>query len=227
MQERQGEVKMDREIDMKKVSDGRFYSLRDMVKADCGGCRDCSDCCRGMGSSIVLDPYDGFRLTTGLNLSFEQLLEEKVELNVVEGIVLPNMKMTGIKEQCGFLNSNGRCEIHMFRPGICRIFPLGRYYENGGFQYFIQIHECRKEPKTKVKVQKWIDTPDAKRNEAFINEWHYFLKSLSRRLKHTEEENFQKSLSMYLLKNFYLKPYEKERDFYVQFQERMIEAKKL
>ena len=137
------------------------------------------------------------------------------------------MKMTGIKEQCGFLNSNGRCEIHMFRPGICRIFPLGRYYENGGFQYFIQIHECRKEPKTKVKVQKWIDTPDAKRNEAFINEWHYFLKSLSRRLKHTEEENFQKSLSMYLLKNFYLKPYEKERDFYVQFQERMIEAKKL
>lgn len=218
---------MDREIDMKKVSDGRFYSLRDMVKADCGGCKGCSDCCRGMGSSIVLDPYDGFRLTTGLGLSFEQLLEEKVELNVVEGIVLPNLKMTGIQEQCGFLNSEGRCEIHAFRPGMCRIFPLGRYYENGSFQYFLQVHECRKEPKTKIKVQKWIDTPEAKKNELFIIEWHYFLKSLSKRLEYTEEGNFQKSLSMYLLKTFYLKPYEKEQDFYEQFQERMKEAKKL
>ena len=84
---------MDREIDMKEVSDGKLYGLRDMVKADCGGCEGCSDCCRGMGTSIVLDPYDIYRLTRGLNRSFEQLLEEeKIELNLVEGIVLPNLK---------------------------------------------------------------------------------------------------------------------------------------
>lgn len=218
---------MEREIDMKEVSDGRFYGLRDMVRADCGGCEGCSDCCRGMGSSIVLDPYDAYRLTTGLNLSFEQLLEEKVELNVVEGIILPNLKMAGPQEQCGFLNEEGRCGIHPLRPGMCRIFPLGRYYENESFQYFLQVHECKKEPKTKVKVQKWIDTPEAKKNEAFIIQWHYFLKQLSKRIEHTEEGGFQKSLSMYLLKNFYLKPYERDRDFYDQFQERLIEAKKL
>lgn len=218
---------MEREIDMKEVSDGRFYGLRDMVRADCGGCEGCSDCCRGMGNSIVLDPYDAYRLTIGLNLSFEQLLEEKAELNVVEGIILPNLKMAGPQEQCGFLNEEGRCRIHPFRPGMCRIFPLGRYYENEGFQYFLQVHECKKEPKTKVKVQKWIDTPEAKKNEAFIIQWHYFLKQLSARLEHTEEGSFQKSLSMYLLKNFYLKPYERDRDFYEQFQERFAEAKKL
>lgn len=218
---------MEREIDMKEVSDGRFYGLRDMVRADCGGCEGCSDCCRGMGSSIVLDPYDAYRLTTGLNLSFEQLLEEKVELNVVEGIILPNLKMAGPQEQCGFLNEEGRCGIHPFRPGMCRIFPLGRYYENESFQYFLQVHECKKEPKTKVKVQKWIDTPEAKKNEAFIIQWHYFLKQLSGRIEHTEEGSFQKSLSMYILKNFYLKPYERDRDFYDQFQERLLEAKKL
>ncbi len=218
---------MEREINMEEVSDGRFYGLRDMVRVDCGGCEGCSDCCRGMGSSIVLDPYDAYRLTTGLNLSFEQLLEEKIELNVVEGIILPNLKMAGPQEQCGFLNKAGRCEIHPFRPGMCRIFPLGRYYENESFQYFLQIHECKKEPKTKVKVQKWIDTPEAKKNEAFIIQWHYFLKQLSKRLEHTEEGSFQKSLSMYLLKNFYLKPYERDRDFYEQFQERFVEAKKL
>lgn len=218
---------MDREIDMKEVSDGKLYGLRDMVKADCGGCEGCSDCCRSMGNSIILDPYDIYRLTIGLRRSFEELLDKEIELNLVEGIILPNLKMSGIQEKCSFLNEEGRCTIHSFRPGICRIFPLGRYYENESFQYFLQVHECREEPKTKIKVQKWIDTPNPKQNETFIIEWHYFLKALSRRLEHTEEGSFRKSLSMYILKNFYLKPYEENQDFYEQFRIRLAEAKKL
>lgn len=218
---------MDREIDMKEVSDGKLYGLRDMVRADCGGCEGCSECCRSMGNSIILDPYDIYRLTIGLRRSFEELLDKEIELNLVEEIVLPNLKMSGTQEQCSFLNEEGRCTIHSFRPGICRIFPLGRYYENGGFQYFLQVHECRKEPKTKIKVQKWIDTPNPRQNETFIIKWHYFLKSLSRRLEHTEEGSFRKSLSMYILKNFYLKPYEENQDFYEQFRIRLAEAKKL
>ena len=34
---------MKRNIDMKEVSDGRFYGLRDMVKAGCGDCQGCCD----------------------------------------------------------------------------------------------------------------------------------------------------------------------------------------
>lgn len=30
---------MERNIDMKEVSDGKLYTSNDMVKADCGGCR--------------------------------------------------------------------------------------------------------------------------------------------------------------------------------------------
>ena len=218
---------MDREIDMKEVSDGKLYSLRDMVRADCGGCEGCSDCCRGMGNSIILDPYDIYRLTIRLHRTFEELLDKEIELNLAEGIILPNLKMEGPQEQCSFLNEEDRCSIHPFRPGICRIFPLGRYYEDGGFQYFLQVHECKKEPKTKIKVQKWIDTTNPKQNEKFIIEWHYFLKALSKRLEHTEEGGFRKSLSMYLLKNFYLKPYEENRSFYEQFEIRLAEAKKI
>lgn len=218
------EMRMEREIDMKEVSDGRLYGLRDMVKADCGGCQGCSDCCESMGSTIILDPYDIFRLTTGLGVTFEQLLEDKLELNVVEGLILPNMKTNGESERCGFLNQEGRCSIHALRPGFCRIFPLGRYYENRSFQYFLQIHECKKEPKTKVKVQKWIDTPDIKRNEKFIIDWHYFLKEWTNRLSEAED-SYRKTVCLYLLKTFYQKPYEVEKDFYVQFYERLEEAR--
>ena len=218
---------MERDIDMKEVSDGRLYGLRDMVKADCGGCEGCSDCCESMGSTIILDPYDVWRLTKGLKVTFDELLQGKLELNVAEGIILPNMKTDGESERCGFLDEKGRCSIHALRPGLCRIFPLGRYYENGSFQYFLQVHECKKEPKRKVKVQKWIDTPDVKRNERFILDWHYFLKDLTARLEAADSQEYRKTVNLYILKSFYQKPWDAERDFYEQFNERLGEAKGL
>ena len=218
---------MERDIDMKEVSDGRLYGLRDMVKADCGGCQGCSDCCESMGSTIILDPYDVWRLTTGLKVSFDTLLLDKLELNVQEGIILPNMKTEGESERCGFLDEKGRCSVHALRPGLCRIFPLGRYYENRSFQYFLQVHECKKEPKLKVKVQKWIDTPDVKKNEKFIIDWHYFLKDLTASLRAADSGEYQKTVSLYILKSFYQKPWDLDRDFYEQFHERLEEAKSI
>ena len=129
---------MEREIDLKEISDGRLYSSSDMVKADCGDCKGCSACCQGMGSSILLDPYDIYRLSTGTGLTFEDLLKGRIELNMSDGLILPNLKMAGEKEACSFLNGEGRCSVHPFRPGFCRLFPLGRRYENGSFQYFLQ-----------------------------------------------------------------------------------------
>ena len=154
-----------------------------------------------------------------------ELLEDKLELNLVEGVILPNMKTSGEQERCGFLNAEGRCSIHELRPGFCRIFPLGRLYENHSFQYFLQVHECPKEPKSKVKVQKWIDTPDLKRNEKFIIDWHYFLKEITARLREQDGEKYQKMVDLYILKSFYQKPWKKDRDFYEQFDERLAEAK--
>ncbi|XCP84160.1 YkgJ family cysteine cluster protein [Roseburia hominis] len=224
---------MKRQVDLKEISDGRLYGSNDLVKADCGDCAGCFACCCNMGQSIILDPLDVFRLTKGLNMSFEELLAGKVELHVVDGLILPNLKMQtenarGVAEgpeeaggKCGFLSESGRCTIHAIRPGICRLFPLGRYYENGGFQYFLQVHECRKENRAKVKVKKWIDTPELKRYEKFVNDWHYFLMDMEERVKENPWE--MKAVSMEILKRFYLIPYE-EGDFYSQFEARLREA---
>lgn len=212
---------MIREIDLKEVSDGKLYNLNDMVKADCGGCSGCSSCCRGMGNSIILDPLDIHRLSVALQLSFEQLLAKHIELNVVDGIILPNLKMEEQTDACSFLDFDGRCTVHNYRPGICRIFPLGRYYENDTFQYFLQIHECPKPNKTKVKVRKWIDTPNLKEYEQYITDWHYFLKNLQNIVRNCDDDNRIKEISMSVLKNFYLMPYEAADDFYLQFYKRL------
>lgn len=212
---------MERHINMDEVSDGKRYSLNDMVKAGCGGCEGCSACCRGMGTSIVLDPLDVYRLTTGLGKRFEELLAGVAELNVVDGIILPNLAMTGAGEACAFLGEDGRCRVHAYRPGICRLFPLGRIYEDGGFQYFLQVHECRRENRTKVKVRSWIDTPDAKRYEAFVSRWHYFLKDQQEELKKLADPQREKERNMQILTLFYLQPYTPDEDFYGQFEARL------
>jgi len=214
---------MERNINMDEISDGKLYGANDMAKVGCDDCKGCSACCQGMGNSVVLDPYDVYRLTTGLSCKFEELLIDKLDLNVVEGIILPNLKMNGPKESCAFLDANGRCSIHSLRPGICRIFPLGRIYENGSFQYFIQVNECKKKDRTKVKVKKWIDTPDIAKNEAFICRWHYFLKRLTDRMP-TLTEEIVKQINMYVLNAFFITLYEGDRDFYEQFEERIRAA---
>lgn len=215
---------MERFVDINEITDGKRYKLNDMVKADCDDCKGCSSCCKGMGNSIVLDPYDVYRLTTGLNVKFEELLIDKLDLNVVEGIILPNLKMNGKEEACNYLDENGRCSIHKLRPGICRIFPLGRIYENGEFEYILQVNECEKKNRTKVKVKKWIDTEDVSKNEAFINEWHYFLKDISVSLPTLPEEKV-KEINMLILNVFFVTLYEGGRDFYEQFQERLQAVK--
>lgn len=218
---------MRREVSLEEISDGRLYELNDMVKADCQDCAGCCDCCQGMGDSVVLDPYDVYRLSQGLGKNMEELLDSCLELGVVDGNILPHLRMEGEKEQCVFLDENGRCSIHSIRPGFCRLFPLGRYYEDGGFRYILQIHECKKTNRSKIKVRKWIDTPNLKEYEKFVADWHYFLLDVQEVLYQSEDSQLIKNLNLYVVRRFYMQPYSGEEEFYPQFYRRLKEGRQL
>jgi hypothetical protein len=214
---------MIRDWDLNEVSDGKRYTLSDMVKADCDDCKGCSACCHDMGKSIVLDPLDIYRLS----MSFEELLGSTVELNMVDGVILPNLKMSEENNSCIFLDENGRCSIHENRPGICRIFPLGRVYDDGSFNYILQVNECPKENKSKVKVSKWIDTPNLKTNQKFISDWHYFIKKTGQKILNIDDEAVAKKVNLEILQAFYVEPYKKDEDFYTQFYKRLHDTHKI
>lgn len=215
---------MERRVDLKQISDGKLYGLNDLVRADSAGCTGCSACCRGMGRSVVLDPLDVHRLILGLHTSFEELLKDRLELNVADGIILPNLKMSGEGEACGFLDKDGRCTVHENRPGICRLFPLGRIYGDGGFQYFLQVHECKKGTRAKVRVKKWIDTPEAEVYDKFVADWHFFLKNMEKTVKESGEEQVERAICMYILRKFYFLPFGENADFYGEFYGRLKKA---
>lgn len=218
---------MKRNVDMKEISDGKLYDLNDMVKADCNDCKGCSACCQRMGESIQLDPLDIYNLTVGLNTSFEQLLAGAIELNVLDGVILPNLNMKNAKESCHFLNDEGRCSVHAFRPGICRLFPLGRFYENHDFKYFLQVHECKNPNKSKVKVKKWIDTPNLQENKKFIIDWHYFIDDVQSMMAKIADDELIKKIDLFILQHFFMERYTETEDFYEQFNSRLEKAKKI
>ena len=219
-----------RDIEINQISDGQLYKSNEMAKLGCNDCEGCSDCCKGMGNSIVLDPYDVYRLTRHLNCTFESLIGEAFELTVVDGLIMPALAMIGPEEKCSFLNEKGRCSIHPYRPGICRLFPLGRIYEEDTFSYFLQTKECSKSNRTKVKIKKWLDTPNLEQYEAYILKWHKLVVQLREMvaeiIKKDGSEAEMKDISLNMLKTFYLQEYRGNGDFFCQFDERYEKYRK-
>ncbi len=212
---------------LRKITDGRFYSANDMVKVGCHDCAGCSTCCKDMGNSILLDPYDVYRLSKGLGMSIEELFGGPVELGMQEGLILPNLRMVqkGMEQvpSCSFLNEEGRCRIHAYRPGICRLFPLGRNYEGDTMNYFLLTKECPAENKTKMKVNKWLDCGNVREYEKYLVTWHAFTKRVREKvLENSCTEAAAKQITMLMLQVFYMKEYSGE-NFFDAFYQRMEE----
>ena len=205
---------MKREGDLASLTDGKLYRSSDVARLGCNDCEGCSACCKGMGNSVVLDPYDVWRLEKGLGIPFMQMIGKQVMLSVVDGLILPSLNMETEAGQCPFLNEAGRCSIHAFRPGICRLFPLGRYYHDGGFSYVLMTGECRKESRSKVKIEKWLGEPDVKAYENFIMEWKEITTKAREALLTCKQEEV-KNISMNLLQKYFLTPY--GDSFFVEF----------
>ena len=69
-----------------------------------------------------------------------------------------------------------------------------------------------------VKVKDWIDEDPLPDYEAFVCQFHYFIKDFA---KAYEADPEQKQASVFLLKTLYLTPYDAQKDFYSQAEKRM------
>lgn len=222
---------MERTVDLLEISDGKIYGLNDMVKVCADHCNGCSACCHGRGDTITLDPLDVHQLKKGLGQTFEQLMLGAITLGVVDGLIRPSMTMaemgtldeTGEPDsKCTFLSKEGRCQIHSFRPGLCRLFPLGRVYEDQGIGYILLKNECVRENRTKEKVRKWIGIADMGSYEKYLIAWHDFIRRMEAALAENSDE-VAKSANMYVLQKFYVEDF--DGDFYSTFYQRLEQAK--
>ena len=208
---------------LNEISDGKLYDIEDMVKADTCGCNGCSDCCKDVGDLVVLTPFDIYEITNYLNMDFDKLIGDKIVLRENNKIVLPYLKMQENNKNCSFLDEKGRCTIHLKRPNICRLFPLGRAYQDNDFKYFLQADNCPKEELKDVKVADWINIENYNENKKFILEWYKFIKALTFRLKFVRDEKEIAHINEILLDNFYRVKI--DNDFYKSFEELLPKVK--
>ena len=206
----------------------RLYTAQEMAKIAGAGCEGCGACCRDMGESVRLDPLDVHELTLHLSRSFADLVDSAIGLHAEDGVILPHLLMTSAEPvpQCVFLQDDGRCGIHDFRPGLCRLFPLGRNYDGASFQYFVVEGACSLPGRTKVRIDKWLGVSEIKPYEKFISDWHYFVKALKEKVSHVSDPEEVRALNLQLLETFYVTPYDPMRNFYNQFGMRLLRARR-
>ncbi len=201
----------------------RLLTSNDLARVDCRSCEGCGECCRGMGDTIHLDPFDLYLLTKNLGCTMNDLMETHIGLHVEDGLVIPHLLMTEKSDRCTFLGDDGRCTIHAFRPGFCRLFPLGREYRDGTFGYFVVPDACKKPGHVKIRIKNYLGYGDTASYERFTLAWHTFIRKMQTLLARASDD-YRSQAAVYLLRLFYAKPYDTEKDFLPQFEARLADA---
>ena len=106
-------------------SDVRPLSDTDPVQLSCGPAGCPSTCCKS-GPHIILNPYEISLICAAAGTSYEDLLDivETDRVNSFPLIMLPRDPV------CPFWTETG-CRVYEARPLACRLFPLGRVFEDG------------------------------------------------------------------------------------------------
>jgi len=169
-----------------------YLTADDMAEVVCNDCLGCKNCCRELSAAITLDAWDVALLKEGLGKSFDELLDDgSLKLEISDGVLLPTFGNKSDAPECVFLGENGRCTIHPYRAGICRMYPLARRWRaDGSFAYYLQKNECPNRTGEKMKVSEWLGYPDTDAYETAIRSYRLRLTEYRRICagRHTPEE---------------------------------------
>jgi Fe-S-cluster containining protein len=106
-------------------ADARVLSLDDPLQLSCG-VNGCSSNCCTKSAPVVLNPYEIALICRESRMSYEDLLDI-VDTDRAKGFPLV---MLPRDPECHFWTGKG-CRIYAGRPLACRLYPLGRVFENG------------------------------------------------------------------------------------------------
>ena len=106
-------------------TDARVFSETDLIQISCG-VNGCSSNCCTKSAPVVLNPYEIALICRESGITYEDLLDI-VDTDRAKGFPLV---MLPRDPHCHFWTGKG-CSIYRGRPLACRLYPLGRIFEEG------------------------------------------------------------------------------------------------
>lgn len=160
-------------------------------------CTMCGDCCRNR-DDILLTPKDLFKLAKGLNMTPKEVVDKYGEVYIghSSNMTVVRLKSVGADKHCVFLEGN-KCSVQAFKPGVCALFPLGRYmlnYQNVNDKsqevgYIFTNPGCGDKQQIHT-VRSWLRGYDIPAEDEYFIKWSATLTTLSATLT-----DFKKSIS--------------------------------
>lgn len=149
-------------------------------------CRGCGKCCR-QREDILLSPKDLYRLAVYLELTVADVLKQYCEVYQGSDSLMPIARLISIggNNRCPFLDGR-KCRVHTFKPGVCAMYPLGRYIrkepaDDGApieIRYINNKPDCdHKEQKQTVRL--WLARWGISHPDPFFLRWQEVIGSIS------------------------------------------------
>lgn len=129
-------------------------------------CKECGSCCRKRQQPIMVTTCDIYYAMKAIGSTPTESLKKHFRFIIGHDSHLP---VVLLKERddgsCSFLRK-GKCSIHQNKPMVCRLYPLGRYYDGTDkkYHYFTQPNSCEGN-KQKTTLQEWLTSFDIPAHE--------------------------------------------------------------
>jgi hypothetical protein len=129
-------------------------------------CKKCGFCCQ---FTIVLYPFDIMNICSHLSITTKEFLEKY-------GILVPDqdgiLRCVLRKNQKCLFNKDNLCTVYEARPIRCRLFPIGRYFEEGKTYYLLPKEKCIGfDSNKKQSIQEWIINQNVSEYDKMTEDW--------------------------------------------------------
>ena len=101
-------------------------------------CKQCGDCCRKRSQPVLLTGYDVYNIAKELNVGTAEVLMKYCTIIPGDTSGLPVVYLRERPDGSCSLLRKGLCTVQQNKPVVCRIFPIGRYYDGKEHRYFTQ-----------------------------------------------------------------------------------------
>ena len=90
-------------------------------------CTKCGECCKDR-EDILLNPFDVYRIAKGLDVETYEVLDRYTYGYIGKSSRMPIVAVKMVEDSgcCVFLKGK-KCGIQDFKPGVCALYPLGRF----------------------------------------------------------------------------------------------------